>query len=86
VPMDAVMMLGLIAGALTTVSFLPQLVKVWRSRSTRDISLTMYIVFTAGIFLWLLYGIFIESMPVILANAVTLTIALTILALKIRYR
>ena len=83
--MDTVMLLGLLAGAMTTASFLPQLAKAWRTHSTRDISLTMYVVFTAGIFLWLLYGIFIASIPVIAANIITLAIALVILILKIKY-
>lgn len=80
------MLLGLVAGALTTVSFLPQLAKAWRTRSTKDISLTMYVVITTGVLLWLIYGMFIESYPVILANAVTLIIAALILALKIKHR
>jgi len=84
--MDAVTTLGLLAGALTTVSFLPQLVKVWRSRSAGDISLAMYLIITTGFLLWLLYGVIIASVPVILANAVTLLIAVMILILKIKYR
>lgn len=80
------MWLGLVAGTLTTASFLPQLTKAWKSHSTRDISLTMYIVFTLGVFLWLLYGIYIDSIPVIAANVITLAIAMVILILKIKYR
>ena len=83
--MDTAMLLGLLAGAMTTASFVPQLAKAWRSHSTRDISLTMYIVFTTGVLLWLLYGIFISSVPVIAANIITLIIALIILVLKIKY-
>lgn len=84
--MDTITLLGLAAGTLTTVSFLPQLVKAWRSRSTRDISLAMYTVFTFGVLLWLIYGVMIDSLPVILANAVTLVIAIVIMVLKIRFR
>lgn len=80
------MLLGLLAGSLTTASFLPQLLQAWRSRSTRDISLAMYAIISTGILLWLIYGIMITSLPVILANAVSLLIVLLILALKIRYR
>ena len=80
------MLIGLLAGVLTTVSFLPQLVKAWRTRSTGDISLAMYVVFTVGVSLWLIYGVYLNSLPVIAANAITLVIALFILALKIRYR
>lgn len=84
--MDGMTVIGLIAGTLTTISFVPQLTKVWRSRSTKDISLAMYVIISTGIALWLVYGIVIGSLPVILANAVTLVIAVMILVLKIRYR
>jgi MtN3 and saliva related transmembrane protein len=84
--MDMPTLIGLLAGALTTVAFVPQVVKVYRSRSTGDISLSMYLIITTGYVLWLLYGILIASMPVILANIVTLVLAFTILVLKVRYR
>ena len=83
--MDSITILGLVAGTLTTASFLPQLVKVWKSRSTKDISLLMYSVICTGILLWVIYGFLIGSLPVIVANAVTLLIATAILILKIRY-
>lgn len=76
---------GYLAAVLTTVSFVPQLVRVWRLRSARDISLTMFLVFSLGVFLWFLYGIAIHSIPVILANAVTLALSLTILVLKLHF-
>jgi len=79
-------LLGLIAGACTTFAFLPQLLKIWKTKSTHDISLWMYVVICTGILLWLIYGIMIDSLPVILANAVTLVIAAMILILKIKYR
>jgi MtN3 and saliva related transmembrane protein len=79
-------LLGLIAGACTTFAFLPQLLKIWKSKSTHDISLWMYVVICTGILFWLIYGIMIDSLPVILANAVTLVIAAMILILKIKYR
>lgn len=84
--MDGVTLLGLTAGVLTTTAFIPQFYKAWRSRSTHDISLWMYVNITTGIALWLVYGLLINSLPVILANVVTLVIALAILVLKIRYR
>jgi MtN3 and saliva related transmembrane protein len=77
--------LGLTAGALTTVAFLPQLIKTWRSKSARDISLGMFVLFTVGVALWLVYGLFTGAVPVIAANTVTLILALTILTLKLRY-
>jgi MtN3 and saliva related transmembrane protein len=84
--MDSVILLGLVAGALTSLSFLPQLIKIWRSRSAGDISLAMYVIITTGFVLWLWYGIMISSIPVIVANVVTLLISAMILILKIRYR
>ena len=82
--MDSITLLGLVAGTLTTVSFLPQLVKVWKSQSARDISLWMYLVICTGVLLWLIYGLAVHSVPVIAANAVTLVIAGAILVLKLR--
>jgi len=84
--MDWIMFTGLTAGTLTTIAFVPQLLKTWKSRSAEDVSLGMLITFCTGVFLWLLYGLFIQSLPVILANAVTLLLAGTILVLKITYR
>lgn len=81
----AVNAIGMAAAVCTTVSFVPQLIRVWRLRSAREISLIMFLVFSLGVFLWLIYGVFIHSMPVILANAVTLALSLAILALKIRF-
>jgi MtN3 and saliva related transmembrane protein len=78
--------LGLLAGTLTTIAFLPQLLKTWKSKSARDVSLVMMITFSIGVFLWIVYGIAIEAMPIIAANVVTFTLALLILILKIRYR
>lgn len=77
--------LGLVAGALTTIAFVPQLVRTWRTRSARDISLGMFVFFTVGVALWLVYGVLTGARPVIVANAVTLTLALAILAMKLRF-
>ena len=84
--MDITTVLGLSAGCLTTLAFVPQVLKTWRSKSGNDISLGMFLLFSAGVLLWLVYGILIEALPVILANAVTLLLSLAILALKLRYR
>lgn len=83
--MDAVDFIGALAGTLTTIAFVPQVVKTWRSGSAEDISLFMFLLFSAGVGLWLAYGIAIGSAPVIAANAVTLMLALSILALKVRH-
>jgi MtN3 and saliva related transmembrane protein len=77
--------IGLAAAVCTTVSFVPQLIRIWRLRSAREISLIMFLVFSLGVFLWLLYGIFLHALPVILANAVSLFLSLAILALKVRF-
>jgi MtN3 and saliva related transmembrane protein len=81
-PLD---LIGSAAALSTTVSFMPQLIHVWRRKSARDISLTMFLLFSFGLVCWLIYGIGIGSLPIILANAVTLTLALAILALKLLY-
>lgn len=82
---DYTTILGLAAGALTTTSFLPQLVKTWRTKSTKDVSLAMFIILGLGLFLWVLYGLSISSLPVILTNLVTLVLVFIIIILKIRY-
>lgn len=76
---------GYLAGALTTVAFVPQALKTIRSRDTRSISLGMYIVFTLGVALWLAYGIYLNSLPMILSNIVTLMLSATILVLKLKH-
>lgn len=78
--------IGFLAGALTTVSFLPQVVKAWRSRSTADISLAMFVLFCTGLVLWTAYGLTIDSTPIVAWNGVTLLLAGTILVLKLRYK
>lgn len=78
--------LGLIAGALTSVSFLPQVIKTWRSKSARDLSLGMFGIFSAGVSLWLVYGILVNSIPVIAANALTLVLCLVILYFKLKFK
>lgn len=78
-------MIGYVAAILTTLAFLPQLIKTWRSRSARDVSLGMFMMFTAGVALWLTYGLMIGAWPVIAANSVTLVFALAILVMKLRF-
>jgi len=78
-------LLGYIGALLTTASFIPQAIMTIRSRDTRGISRGMYVIFTTGVAFWLAYGIAIESLPMILANTVTLGLAGTVLALKLRY-
>jgi MtN3 and saliva related transmembrane protein len=78
-------LLGLRAGVLTTLSFLPQVLKAWKTRSTRDISLGMFSMFCTGVFLWVVYGFLVSDLPVLAANVVTFLLAATILVLKLRH-
>ena len=78
-------LLGLVAGTLTTISFVPQVLKVWRSRSAADISLAMFLLFTVGVLLWGVYGVLIGSLAVIVANAVTFVLTVGIIAMKLRW-
>ena len=76
---------GAAAATATTISFLPQLLRVWRRKSASDISLSMFLLFNFGLVCWLIYGLGIGSWPMIAANTVTLALALAILVLKLRY-
>jgi MtN3 and saliva related transmembrane protein len=78
-------LLGFMAGILTTISFVPQVLHAWRSKSCDDLSWGMLLTFSGGVVLWLVYGIRLRAMPIIVANAVTLALLLTIMALKARY-
>ncbi|MCH2274667.1 MULTISPECIES: SemiSWEET transporter [Thalassospira] len=77
--------LGLLAGSLTTIAFLPQVIRTWRTRSTADISLVMFLILCTGIALWLVYGLIRGDWPVIIANGFTLVLASTILFFKLRH-
>lgn len=77
-------LLGGVAAVLTTIAFVPQVMKSWRSGSTQDVSLGMFVIFTTGLTLWLVYGFIIESRPIIIANIVTLGLTGIIIALKLR--
>lgn len=83
--MENTTVLGLLAGTLTTISFLPQVIQTWKSKSAKDISLGMFVTFCAGVFLWLLYGIIIHNFPVIITNFVTLILSSSILWMKLKY-
>lgn len=76
---------GYVAATLTTLAFVPQAIKTIRSRDTQSISLGMYVVFTIGIGFWLLYGIALDSLPMIVSNVVTFALSTTILVLKLRH-
>ena len=85
-PLNSLDTLGFVAGAFTTASFLPQVIKSWTTRDLSGISLRMYGLFTSGVALWLLYGVLVGNEPIVLWNAVTLLLAGTVLALKLRHR
>lgn len=76
-------LIGQIAGMLTTLAFLPQVWRVWKTRSVTDISLGMYLIFVCGLVLWIIYGFMQNAWPVILANVATLVLASAVLIMKI---
>jgi MtN3 and saliva related transmembrane protein len=78
--------IGAVAGALTTVAFVPQVVKTWRTRSTRDISLAMWLVFWCGVAMWTVYGLMLAAWPIVVANLFTLLLSGVILVIKLRNR
>lgn len=84
--MDWIKILGLLAALCTTIAFLPQAIKIIRTKDTSSISTAMYSLFTIGTLMWLVYGIFTHNIPVILANAVTFIIATIILFYKLRQK
>jgi MtN3 and saliva related transmembrane protein len=77
--------IGFVAAFLTTAAFVPQLVRVIRLRTARDISLPTFLMFSLGVFLWLVYGILTGSKPIIASNSVTLVLSVSILVLKLRF-
>lgn len=76
--------IGYVAAILTTVSFIPQVVHIYKTKNTSSISLAMYFLFCIGVFLWLIYGLLIKSYPVMIANSITLILACYILLMKIK--
>lgn len=78
-------LIGLLAATCTTGSFLPQVIRAWRTRSTRDVSALMFVLLVTGNALWLLYGALIGDLPLVVANLITITLVGIILALKLRY-
>ena len=77
-------LIGYIAGALTTAAYFPQAFKVYKTRHTRDISIIMFLLMTVGIAGWLIYGLFVNALPIILANGISLLLSIYILVMKIR--
>lgn len=84
--MNLVDIIGTLAACLTTCSFLPQAIKTFRTKDVSGISLAMYGAFTCGVALWLVYGVMLGAWPIIIANVITLSLALSIFVMKLRYR
>jgi len=79
-------LIGLIAATITTLSFIPQLIKTWKLKETKDISLLMFITLGVGIILWIIYGFLLWDLPLILANSITFVFVLVILFFKFKYK
>lgn len=79
-------LVGYVAAILTTIAFVPQTLTSWRTRNLSGVSLPMYSIFTAGVAMWLAYGVMLGSWPIIAANAITLALSGTVLALKVMHR
>ena len=78
--------IGVLAALLTTAAFVPQVLHILRTRDTHAISLLMYLLFATGVALWCVYGLLLQLWPVVLANAITLALALAVIVLKLRQR
>jgi len=78
--------IGLIAATITTLSFIPQLIKTWKLKETKDISLLMFVTLGVGIILWIIYGFLLWDLPLILANGITFIFVLIILFFKFKYK
>ncbi|MFA5331081.1 MAG: SemiSWEET transporter [Methanoregula sp.] len=84
--MNYITLLGFVAGVLTTVAYVPQVVRSWKLKETKDLSLAMLVLYLSGVSLWLVYGTWINSLPVIVANGVSIVLILILTGIKLRYR
>ncbi len=84
--MSSIQILGLVAGTITSVTFLPQVIKVWKSRSAKDLSLLMLVLLTIGVSLWLVYGLVIVDAAIIYTNSMVLAMTLILLFFKIKFK
>jgi len=78
-------LIGALASTLTTIAFVPQVWRAWKTRSARDLSLPMYLIFSSGVVLWFVYGLMLGAMPIIIGNAITLLLAGAVLAMKLKF-
>lgn len=84
--MDFIDIVGFAAGASTTFAFLPQVIKTWKTKHTRDLSLSLLLLLLFGILLWLFYGVMIKSSPIVIANFITFIFVFILLSFKIKYK
>ena len=82
--MDLTNLIGTVAGILTTIAFIPQVLKTWQTRSAGDISLLMFVLFSSGVLFWFIYGLRLHAMPIIIANGITLSLSASILVMKLK--
>ena len=83
--MALVDIVGTVAALFTTLAFVPQVIQIWRTRSASSVSMPMYVIFTAGVLLWLAYGLMLVSWPIIGCNIVTLVLALSVIVMKLKF-
>jgi MtN3 and saliva related transmembrane protein len=84
--MNYITIVGLAAAAITTISLFPQLMKIWKTKSTKDISMEMFLLFCGGVLLWFIYGLLLNDLPMIIANSLGFVQGLIILFFKIKYK
>ncbi|MGD0643656.1 MAG: SemiSWEET transporter [Candidatus Bathyarchaeia archaeon] len=84
--MDTITIIGLVAAVFTTIALFPQLIKVWKTKSTKDISTGMFSLYCSGVFLWFIYGVYLNDLPIIIANSLAFVQALLILSFKAKYK
>lgn len=84
--MELFEIIGLLAATCTTVSFVPQVIKSFKTKSVGDFSWLYFIIFGSGLLFWLIYGLFLNSIPIILANAITLILVLILIGMKVKYK
>lgn len=84
--MEGLTVLGLLAGGLTTVSFVPQVLKIWRTKKAEDVSLMMFVAFCVGVSLWIVFGFMKDEAAIIATNAVTLLLGASIVWMKLKFK
>ncbi|MGB4843882.1 MAG: SemiSWEET transporter [Ferruginibacter sp.] len=84
--MSAIQILGLVAGTITSITFLPQVVKIWKTKSAKDLSLAMLGLLMLGVSMWLAYGILVKDAAIIYTNSMVLAMSLVMLYFKLKYK